>query len=426
MFALLRVRDFGLLWLAGLISVAGDLALFVALPLHVYRLTGSTLATAGVLASSFLPRVLLGSIAGVFVDRWDRRRVMVVADLVRAPLLLPIVFAPDHLAVVYAIAAIQGTIGLFFGPAESALLPRLVGEKHLVKANALNALNDNIGMLVGPAAGALLYAWVGIGGVVLADAGTYLVSAVLIALIRADARPERGGLMGGGSVVARVIRDLGGGFGVIRGNRALRVLIVASALAGIAEGVFGTLGLSPLVLDVLGGRPEQVGWLATAQSLGGLIAGVIVVRTGERVSKRWLVGGGMAGLGLCDLSAFNAFRFAAQGTPAVGVAMGAMVVAGFPAVMGGVGRQSLVQEQAADAYRGRVFGALGSIVGLAMLAGFAAGGVLGDAIGLVPVLTASALVRVLGGLVALAFLPRGGRGVEPVLATAEVAREAEG
>lgn len=426
MFALLRVRDFGLLWLAGLISVAGDLALFVALPLHIYRLTGSTLATAGVLASSFLPRVLLGSIAGVFVDRWDRRRVMVVADLVRAPLLLPIVFAPDHLAVVYAIAAIQGTIGLFFGPAESALLPRLVGEKHLVKANALNALNDNIGMLVGPAAGALLYAWVGIGGVVLADAGTYLASAVLIALIRADARPERGDLMGGGPVVARVVRDLGGGFGVIRGNRALRVLIVASALAGIAEGVFGTLGLSPLVLDVLGGRPEQVGWLATAQSLGGLIAGVIVVRTGERVSKRWLVGGGMAGLGLCDLSAFNAFRVAAQGTPAVGVAMGAMVVAGFPATAGGVGRQTLIQEEATDAYRGRVFGALSSLSGLAMLVGFGLGGVLGDAIGLVPVLSASALVRVLGGLVALAFLPRGGHGVEPVLATAEVAREAEG
>ena len=85
MFALLRVRDFGLLWLAGLISIAGDLALVVALPLHVYRLTDSTLATAGVLAANFLPRVLLGSVAGVFVDRWDRRTVMVVADLIRAP-----------------------------------------------------------------------------------------------------------------------------------------------------------------------------------------------------------------------------------------------------------------------------------------------------------------------------------------------------
>jgi len=428
MFALLRVRDFGLLWLAGLISIAGDLALAVVLPLHVYRLTDSTLATAGVLAANFLPRVLLGSVAGVFVDRWDRRRVMVVADIIRAPLLLPIVFLPDHLAVVYAVAAVQGTIGLFFTPAEGALLPRLVGEEHLVTANALNALNDNIGMLVGPAAGALLYAKVGIGGVALADAATYLASAGLIALIRADARPERAGVTSGGSAVARVVRDLGGGVEVIRGNAALRVLVVARVLEGIAEGVFMTLGLSPLVLDVLGGTPEQVGWLASAQSLGGLVAGVIVVRVGYRFSKRWLLGGGMAGLGLCDFSTFNAFRVAAQGTPAVGVAMGVMVVAGFPAVMGGVGRQSLVQEQAADAYRGRVFGALGSVVGLAMLTGFAIGGVLGDAIGLVPVLSASALVRVLGGLVALAFLPRGERvaGTDPLIVEAEVAREAEG
>lgn len=428
MFALLRVRDFGLLWLAGLISIAGDLALAVALPLHVYRLTDSTLATAGVLAANFLPRVLLGSVAGVFVDRWDRRRVMVVADLIRAPVLLPIVFLPDHLAIVYAVAAIQGTIGLFFTPAEGALLPRLVGEDHLVTANALNALNDNIGMLVGPAAGALIYAKVGIGGVALADAATYLLSAGLIALITTDARPDRADLADGGPAVARVVRDLGDGFATIRGNPALRVLVVASVLAGIAEGVFMTLGLSPLVLDVLGGTPEQVGWLATAQALGGLVAGVIVVRVGERFTKRWLLGGGMAGLGLCDLSAFNAFRVAAQGTPAVGVAMGVMVVAGFPATAGGVGRQSLIQEQAADAYRGRVFGALGSLGGLAMLTGFAIGGVLGDAIGLVPVLSASALVRVLGGLVALAFLPRGEGVAEPDLSLAEVevASEADG
>ncbi|HMM42528.1 MAG TPA: MFS transporter [Thermomicrobiales bacterium] len=115
-------------------------------------------------------------------------------------------------------AAIQGTIGLFFTPAEGALLPRLVGEDHLVTANALNALNDNIGMLVGPVAGALLYAKVGIDGVALADAATYLVSAGLIALIRTDARPERDDLAVGGSAVARVARPLRGGFGAIPGE----------------------------------------------------------------------------------------------------------------------------------------------------------------------------------------------------------------
>jgi MFS family permease len=82
-----------------------------------------------------------------------------------------------------------------------------------------------------------------------------------------------------------------------------------------------------------------------------------------------------------------------------------MVLAGFPSVAGQTGRQSLIQERVVDAYRGRVFGALGAVLGVSMLIGFAIGGVLGDSIGLVPVLSASALVRILGGLIVLKFMP---------------------
>ncbi len=191
MFAILRIRDFGLLWLAGLISFAGDAALLIALPLHVYQMTDSTLATAVALAARFVPRVLFASVAGVFVDRWDRKRTMVITDLARAAILLPILVAPDRLAVVYSVMVLHGAIGLFFAPAEGALLPKLVGREHLVAANALNSLNNNLGMLIGPAAGALLYSQVGIGGVALVDSASYVVSAILIGLIAADARPER-------------------------------------------------------------------------------------------------------------------------------------------------------------------------------------------------------------------------------------------
>jgi MFS family permease len=218
-----------------------------------------------------------------------------------------------------------------------------------------------------------------------------------------------------------MISDWRAGLGVVRRDRALSVLFAGSSLAGVAEGVFVTLGLSPLVLDVLGGTPAQVGWLGTAQAVGGLIAGVVLVRIGQRIATRWLLGGGMAGLGMADFGAFNSFRVASLGTPAVGVAMGWMVVAGFPAVAGGAGRQVLVQEQTTDAYRGRVFGALGTIQGVAMLVGFAIGGVLGDAIGLVPVLSASAMLRVLGGLVVLLFLPRQSSRPHPTVAVSEEA-----
>ena len=138
MLAVLRERDFVLLWLAGLVSIAGDLAFVIALPLHVYRLTDSTLATAATFAASSLPGVLFGSVAGVFVDRWDRKRTMIVADLLRAVMLLPLLLAPDQLGMIYTIAIIQGAVGLFFSPAESALLPKLVEKERLVTANALN------------------------------------------------------------------------------------------------------------------------------------------------------------------------------------------------------------------------------------------------------------------------------------------------
>jgi MFS family permease len=405
MLAVLRQRDFGLLWLAGLISIAGDLALVIALPLHVYELTNSTLATAGAFAASFLPGVVIGSVAGVFVDRWDRKRTMVICDLSRAVVLLPLLIAPDHLAVLYGVAAVQGTIGLFFRPAESALLPLLVGEDRLVTANALNSLNDNFGMLIGPALGSFLYAAYGIGGAAIFDAVSYIGSALLIRLIVAGGRPAiEPVLQTQMALWRRVATDWRDGIRVIHQDRPLVVLAASSVFLGISEGVFLTLGLSPLVLDVLGGTPAQVGWLATAQAVGGLVAGVFIARIGHRFAKRWLIGGGMIGIGTTDFSTFNTRRIVGPGLPAVGVAMGWMVLAGFPSVAGGTGRQSLVQERVTDAYRGRVFGTLGAVMGVSMLIGFGLGGVLGDSIGLVPVLSASALVRIVGGLIVLKFM----------------------
>lgn len=404
---MLRIRDFGLLWLAGLISFAGDAALLIALPLHVYQLTDSTLATAVALAARFVPRVLFASVAGVFVDRWDRKRTMVLTDLARAAIILPIVVAPDTLAVVYSVMVLHGLIGLCFAPAEGALLPKLVGQEHLVAANALNSLNNSFGMLIGPAAGAFLYSQSGIGGVVIVDSVSYLASALLISLIVADARPDRDpDAPSGGAAWTRMVADLRGGIGVIQRNLSLRVLVVSYVLAGVAEGVFLTLGLSPLVLDVLGGTSAQVGWVASAQAVGGMIAAIVVVRIGHRMTKRWLLGGGFIGVGLADLGTANAHRVAGTGTAAIGVAMGWMVLAGPPGVAGGAGMQSVIQEQTSDAYRGRVFGAFSSTTSIAMLAGFAAGGLLGDAVGLVPVLSIAALVRVAGGVLVFAFLPR--------------------
>ena len=118
MLATLRQRNFALLWIAGLISVAGDFALLTALPLHAYALTGSALASGAVFAASLLPRVVLSSFAGVFVDRWDRQRTMVVADLLRAIALLPLfaVGSADLLWLLYLVRLAPAPLPCFSLP----------------------------------------------------------------------------------------------------------------------------------------------------------------------------------------------------------------------------------------------------------------------------------------------------------------------
>ena len=123
----------------------GDWALRAGLPFEVYRLTGSTLATAAYFLAGLIPQVLFGSTAGVFVDRWDRRRLMIWVNIALAVALLPLL-AVDTLGVwiVYGAVIAAVILGLLFAPAQIAVLPQLVGPGHLVEANSLSSLNQNL------------------------------------------------------------------------------------------------------------------------------------------------------------------------------------------------------------------------------------------------------------------------------------------
>ena len=184
MIGLLRRRDFALLWTGGLVSVAGDWMLAVVLPYVVYAETGSTLATAGMTVAELVPGIVLGSFAGVWVDRWELRRLLVAANLLQALTvgLLLLGDLPGDLALVFVVAAGQSALAAFSQPAETALLPRLVGPEELVAANALNVLNNRLGRLAGLPLGSLLYAAGGLGVVVVVDALTFVVAAGLVAL----------------------------------------------------------------------------------------------------------------------------------------------------------------------------------------------------------------------------------------------------
>src|SRR6266487_3781728 len=153
MLSVLRQRNFALLWFGQLISLTGDYVLIVALPFYTYQLTGSVLATGVMFLVQALPGLFLGSLAGVFVDRWDRRWTMIASDLLRAGVLLflLLVRSRDLVWIIYAVAFTEQVISLFFIPAKGAVIPNLVEEQHLMAANSLNSTSDAITRLVDPA-----------------------------------------------------------------------------------------------------------------------------------------------------------------------------------------------------------------------------------------------------------------------------------
>ncbi|MDQ3657796.1 MAG: MFS transporter, partial [Chloroflexota bacterium] len=153
---LLTNRIFARFWLAGLFFVLATWSLHITMLIYVFELTGSPFATGLIPVFASVPGIVLGPIAGVLVDRWDRKRVMAGSILALVGLLaLAIPFAGRlDVSMLYAIIFIQAMVMTFFMPAENALLPTLVRDDDLATANSLNALNDNLGRIIGPAVGA--------------------------------------------------------------------------------------------------------------------------------------------------------------------------------------------------------------------------------------------------------------------------------
>ena len=121
----LRNRNFTLLWLAQLISMTGDWVIFIALPIYMYEQTGSVLATGAMFISNLLPKLLVGSLSGVFVDRWNRKRTMIIADFLRAAIVIVLLgaIAAEQLWLIFPLAFLESSASQFFNQAKNAMLP---------------------------------------------------------------------------------------------------------------------------------------------------------------------------------------------------------------------------------------------------------------------------------------------------------------
>ena len=404
MFILLRQRNFALLWFGGLISLMGDRVLLIALPFFVYQQTGSTIATAIMVASNLLPRLLFGSIAGVFVDRWDRKKVMVIASVAQGIVILPllIVQSTDSVWIVYVVSFFQTALAMFFGPAENALLPLLVAEDDLFPANSLNALNNNFARLIGPPIGGAILAISGLSGVVVFDSITFFIAGLMILAIR------------GSEVRARSVetvpieepaKSLGAqfwkewleGINLVRRNRVVTVLFITVVLLN-----FGGIMIDPLsaafILDVVKVGPEIFGLLVTVQAVGGIIGGLIAGKVGQKMATAGMYGWAEIILGLILLGRYN--------IPYLPVLFVMTLLTGLPAALGMAALETLFQQKVPNSHLGRISGALNTTVGLTSLFGvLGISGMLGEVLGVVPVLNIAASITILTGMIALVFLP---------------------
>jgi DHA3 family macrolide efflux protein-like MFS transporter len=384
----LKNGRFARLWLGQVISAVGDYFYFLAVPILINKLTGSTTAIGLAMIFGFaLPQLLFGLPAGVLVDRWDRRRVMIAADAMRAVLVLGglLVHDAQGIWILYTVGFMVSVASRFFFPARSALIPALVAENELVAANGLSQLTETASLLVGPALAGFMIAWFGEGVAFAVDSASFVVSALAIwsigAVTAQSARsaPER--------TMRALWSELVDGLRVLLGQPVLRGVVLSLSVVHLGIGAINVLWV-PLLSRNYGVGPEGMGIVDSMQgvgmALGGLAVGWLAMRFGKiRVGAAGLVVIGIM-LGL------------------TGVAPGFVYIMGFTFVLGlalapvEAALTTLMQLNAPDQSRGRVFSAFGTFSSLAGIISMAAAGGAAEWVGIPMV------YLVCGGLVILA------------------------
>jgi MFS family permease len=403
----LRNRNLALLAAGGLVSSVGDWLLIIALPFAVYQLTRSTVATGTMFLVQIVTSSLLAPVAGTLVDRWDRRRTMLIADLARAVLLLPLLafHSECDLPLLYGVAFGQSLVGSVFGPAKSALIPRLVHAQNLTATNALLGVGDELAMLVGAPLGGAIFAVVGLTGTTLLDSGTFLVSALLITFVRPPAMSP--GVVATTDEEARVWRKTLRGIGSVGQIPTLRGVILSEGTGMVGQGMIQVLWVV-FFQSVLHGDVLAYGTIQTAVGVGTVVGGVLAGWLGGRMLTRAVIGLSGIAVGVGLLGTFDLPQLLHATTLDLGtyvVIVGLQTLMGLPAMWRAVATRTLVQQNAGDALRGRAFGLLGSVSSLALALGVSLASTLGTVLSVTALLNVAALLFAASGVVALVMLP---------------------
>ncbi|WP_329080518.1 MFS transporter [Streptosporangium sp. NBC_01469] len=395
--SLWRHRDFTLLWAAQTVSQIGSQITFFAIPVIALTVLNASTTQVGLLvAAETLPFLLVSLPAGVWVDRWDRRRILIFTDVGRMVVLatLPIAYLFDMLSIglMLVVGLLVGVQTVFFDIADQAFLPSVVETEDIPAGNTRLEVSRSIAYLGGPSLGGLLIQVLIAPLVLLFNVAGYLVSAVLVSMI--TSRPATTGPEPA-APRRRMATEIGEGLRFVFGNRTLRAIAMCTALMNLI-GLGGALTalLVVFALNDLDLTPGTLGLILTLGNAGALLGAMVnarVVRT---------LGLGPTLVGAALLAVLPILLIASAGPGAgsllVSVAIGLML-AGISVY--NINQISLRQAITPTELQGRMNASMRFAVWGTLPLGAAIGGVLGDVFGVRPMLW------VLGSLAALVCLP---------------------
>jgi MFS family permease len=339
-------RNFRRIWFGEVASWLGDWFSAIAVYTLVQRLTGSPFALGLVFLTKMAPFAVASPLAGLLVDRFDRRRLMIAADLVRAVLVLGFLWVDDagDLYLVYVLTTLQVFLTAVFIPARSASIPNVTTRRELLTANALSAATWSTILAVGAALGGFATEWLGVRAVFVIDSATYVISAIFLVRTVIPQTTEAGSGRGLGAV----FRDTVDGWRHMRANPNIGRMAFAKATWALGGGALVYM-LAIMGEEVVSGAPAVgIGVLYTARGLGTGI-GPLAVRKWLPNELLWplLLGIGVVASGVSYMTV---------GAISWGVWILILVVfAHAPSGANWVASSVLLQKRTVDRYRGRVF-----------------------------------------------------------------------
>jgi CRP-like cAMP-binding protein/Na+/melibiose symporter-like transporter len=354
MFAIFRKRDFTRLWFAQLISTIGSSLTDLAAAILVFRETQSALAVGLILMASAVPSLIFGLLAGVFVDRFDRKKIMIWSDILRAVLVasIPLAYA-NGIVWLYVVVFLNAAVAQFFDPAHESVVPEIADEEELAAADAFLSISSFGSTAIGFAAAGLLATSNSLDLAFYVDAASFVLGAVLVSFVtvrRIEADES--------TTVRAIVVNLKAGLVALRESPILRTTFLTSLPVFFSFGLWNVL-LLPFALRALNATEFEYGLQEGLTSVGFVIGSLIMARIADRLREgAWIVGG-VLGMGLVGVVyALSPSLFAGLGHAGlITVAIALVTLSGLLNAPASIARRLLMQRNTPRELRGRIFAA---------------------------------------------------------------------